>query len=138
MSRKQVGQSGQRLQRVLSIEIIISYLLRGGVIVSGTIIAFGWILHLFRGETEVLSQLLSGKSLNLSVPISLAEFMQGLQRVEPTVVIALGLRVLILLPVLRVILTVVAFMIEKDIIFVFLSSLVLTFLSIGIFFGKAL
>lgn len=75
-------------------ELLISTVLRGGVLVSGAII-LGGLAYFFLAK-------FSGHLLVLSFPHTLPTVFHALARGEPLAVIALGLLVLLATPVLRV------------------------------------
>jgi len=124
-------------------ELLISYVLRYGVILCGVVIAVGLALLLLHpaagGGPGFLAQVRhsSGGSPEM-VPTTLAAFATGLAALEPGTLISLGLLLLIALPVVRVALTVVIFLIQKDLSYFIITLIVLTVLLSGIFLGKAL
>jgi uncharacterized membrane protein len=133
-------------EKVWTLELWISYLLRGGVLLCGAVIALGLALSAWKssaagtaGLSEVLQQAFSGKEVDISaIPLASQDLLQRLMNFDPIGVMTLGLRILILLPIFRVFFTFLIFLTQKDFIFVLMSGLVLVFLGIGFFGGAAL
>jgi len=126
-------------------EIVISYVLRVGVILCATIIALGVLLTWTNSKSfdhfseHTLPALTSGQVISdISFPQSAAEFYAGLTTLNPSVIIAFGLFLLILLPVVRVALTVVLFFLERDYAYLSITLFVLCVLLSGLIFGKTL
>jgi uncharacterized membrane protein len=114
--------------RVRQAELLISQVLRGGVVLSALIISIGMVGVL----------LLHGNQASaLPVPDSLVTVWQGIQAGNPLAVVMAGLLVLLATPVLRVAVSVVAFALEGDIRYVVITSLVLLILLISFALGKA-
>lgn len=139
------NKNNGRNNKFFVLEIWISYLLRGGVILCGLIIATGWALELLYGGQNgdsapfFLKQLSSGQELKvMPVPVSFPDFLNEIHQLEPRAIIAMGLFCLISLPVLRVAFATVVFIVQKDFIFVAFSGAVLIILTFGLFYGKAL
>lgn len=131
------------LKKVGRFEILISQVLRGGTYLSGFVILGGWILSSLErkgpGQSSSLEHLLRGEILTISpVPPAFFSLLQQALHFVPSAVIALGIRCLLALPIARVVLTIVLFLVEKDYIFCLLSSLVFMTLCLGTFFGSAL
>lgn len=125
--------------KTIQAEIWISYLLRAGVLLSGAIIAVGWLLLTLSGKPSLLVALFQGKDLGfVPVPLTWWGLFSEVLTLNESSVIALGIRILISLPILRVILTTVVFLLQKDYLYVLLCGMVLVTLSVGIFWGKAL
>jgi uncharacterized membrane protein len=135
----------QRPESLVLTELAISYALRMGVLCCSAVFASGLILKLTRSSTqgpsskELLQKLTSGaESIPFFVPSSISDFMEGLRSGNSDTVIALGLILLIALPIIRVSMTVILFLIERDWIFLLITLIVLSVLLSGIIFGKAL
>jgi uncharacterized membrane protein len=113
------------------VEIIISQVLRGGVLLSAAIISIGVVLfyiHYFS---------VAGHAVDIgSFPHSLVSVAEGLVRGDPLAVIALGLLVLLATPVARVAVSIVAFGFERDWRYVVISTVVLLVLIISFLLGK--
>ncbi|MEO5970139.1 MAG: DUF1634 domain-containing protein [Bdellovibrionia bacterium] len=142
---KTVETKLDRSEALLVTEQWIAFVLRYGVILCALIISFGLVLRVFHlapvaGNSEqIVRDLTSGiVSKDIPVPRSLSEFLIGLSQASPDVFISLGLLVLIALPILRVSMTVVLFLIERDLIYLGITLFVLSALLTGVFMGKGL
>lgn len=112
-------------------ELIISNVLRGGVLLSATIIALGVILFYARAGA-------SGHTPpDRPFPSSLPAVGHGLAHGDPLAIIALGLLLLLATPVVRVAVSIVAFALEGDRRYVLITSLVLLILLASFVLGKA-
>jgi uncharacterized membrane protein len=113
------------------IEVIIGALLRTGVILAATVVLFGALVYLarhggevpnytaFRGEPETLR--------SVSAIVHSALGMSG------SAIIQLGLLLLIATPVARVLFSAIAFAIERDYMYVFITLVVLAILLYSLF-----
>jgi uncharacterized membrane protein len=115
----------------LNVEVLMSQVLKIGVWISAAIIGFGWVLGIVKGRP---TQALEAASQDPATHHLLA----GLTDFQPDAWINLGLMVLIGIPVFRVGLAIVLFALEKDRIYVFISSLVFAILLFSIYLGKVI
>lgn len=111
-------------------ELIISGVLRGGVLLSAGLIALGAILYYLRYATN-------GHPGTDTVPHTLNAVFTGLRTLDPISVIATGLLVLLATPVVRVAVSIVAFALERDRSYVIITTIVLLILLISFFSGHA-
>lgn len=109
-------------------EILLSHCLRYGVYTAAFIIAIGLILLAFN-----FSAFPTGETFT-TIPAVLA----GVAQFNPLAVISLGLLVLIFTPILRVAMSILIFLWEKDYLYVFITLFVLVILILSLAFGKAL
>ena len=110
---------------------IIGWILRGGVILSSTIILLGFLLLLAHSGGE------SGPGWSIGTfPHTLGQVWSGLLMFQPQAIIASGLLLLIVIPVATVITSVVAFAIERDRRFVVIACVVLAILITSMLIGK--
>lgn len=109
-------------EEMLKIERSIGYILRIGVIVSAVIILIGMLLLFFQPAND-------------QVPTDLWLIFQGVLKLNGEAFIMLGLFCLILTPVLRVVVSIVAFAKEKDYLYVIITLIALVILIIGMTFG---
>jgi len=110
-------------------EVVIAFILRAGVVISGTIIAVGILLYYLRVAT--------GKSLPAdTIPHTLPMVTRGLATGDPLAIITLGLLLLLLTPVIRVAVSIGAFAIEHDWRYVVITTIVLIILIVSFFLGK--
>lgn len=110
-------------------ELIISGVLRGGVLISAGLIAVGVAAFYARGVWR-------SPTAGSSFPHTIATVWQGALRGEPLAIIALGLLVLLATPVLRVIVSIGAFLLEGDRLYAAITALVLLILIVSFFLGR--
>ncbi len=106
-------------------ELVISGVLRGGVLLSVAVILAGVCYY--------YALRLLGHLPYTTFPDTLAEVGAGLKAAQPTAIITAGLLVLLATPVLRVAVSIVAFAIEKDRTYVIITAIVLAILLFSIF-----
>jgi uncharacterized membrane protein len=111
-------------------ELIISNVLRGGVLVSAGVIVLGVILFYARATRSAHGL------IDQPYPSSLAAVGTGLVHGDPLAIVALGLLLLLATPVIRVAVSVVAFALEHDRQYVLITLLVLFILLVSFFLGK--
>lgn len=137
ISESQSGQQSddeRRMSLVRQAELIISYVLRGGVLISAAVILVGVILFYTRsGSAEA----------PLSYPHSLGAVLPALASGSPLGIITLGLLILLATPVIRVAVSIAAFALEHDWLYIGVTLLVLTLLLssilvLGDIFGHSL
>ncbi len=114
-----------RPELVLRTELMISRVLRGGVLLSIAIIGLGIADFFFLR--------FAGRLPDATFPDSLATLMTGLRLAQPLAIASLGLMVLLATPVLRVAVSIPAFAIEGDWTYVRITTLVLAILLFSIF-----
>lgn len=126
-------------------ELAIAWVLRVGVLLAATVIGLGLLLRFVRPSHEHLSSaatvaaLVSGAhDQSFAPPRTLATFTRDVAALDPDAVMALGILLLIALPVVRVATTVAIFIIDRDRVFIAITLLVLMILLTGLFFGKTL
>ncbi len=111
-------------------ELIISVVLRGGVLLAAAIIALGALLF----YTRYLAA--GGRIGHLTYPHTVAGVFAGLAHGDPVAVITLGLLVLLLTPVLRVLVSVITFAMERDWPYTGITLLVFIILLISFLLGR--
>lgn len=120
-------------------ELVIAQLLRYGVLLCAAIMIFGIALLLLHpGTDSLLAQAMQGNAGLELAPKSFASFYEKLTVLEPNAVIALGFVLLVALPIVRVGLTIIIFIQERDYTYVAIASLVFGVLLLGIVLGKEL
>lgn len=125
--------SGGRARDTLrDAELVISYVLRGGVVVSGAIILAGVIAYYVRYGSAA-ARVRADRDFPHSVP----DVFGGLAHGDPLAIVTLGLLVLLITPVMRVLVSVLAFAIERDWRYVGITALVFVILIISFLLGKA-
>lgn len=108
-------------------EIVISKTLRVGVALSGAITCLGLMLFLVTGNSGYPGE---------SFPTSVAEILRGLENLKPYAVMLSGLFLLILTPVLRVGVSIITFVKEKDYMYAAITATVFIILIISFLLGK--
>jgi uncharacterized membrane protein len=130
---------------------VLSLVLRGGVIISACIIAFGMILFLLTGQSGYasLNSGASGNEVNqylsfhqtgngqLYFPTNPVEIWQGVTSLKPFALIMLGLVLLIATPILNVTVAAIEFIQQRNRAFSLISLFVLAVLVLSFFLGKA-
>ncbi len=123
--------------RVRKVELIISGLLRSGVITSIVLVVIGMVV-LFSTHPELLT---SSEQLHVitqpgaDFPHTLYDVFNGLRELNGEAIIAIGLFVLIATPVMRVAVSIFAFIYQRDRVFTAITSVVLLFLLLSFFLG---
>lgn len=112
-------------------ELIISHVLRWGVVLSAVIIAIGVITFYMKYSSDIARGL-----HDLTYPHSLATVTAGLAQGDPLAIIMLGLLVLLATPFMRVLVSIGAFALERDWRYVVITVTVLTILVISFFLGR--
>ncbi|HEX6540547.1 MAG TPA: DUF1634 domain-containing protein [Ktedonobacterales bacterium] len=115
-------------RRLRQAELIISHVLRGGVVVSAGIILLG-VLWFY------IQMAITGHT-TLTYPHSLSGIARRLGRGEPLALIALGLLILLLTPILRVAVSIITFAIERDWLYTGITLLVLIILLVSLLLGR--
>jgi len=128
----------------LHIELFISHLLRWGVGVSFAIVTLGIILLVLTGQTgyqsirlDDLNSIVKYQSGPPEYPNSVNDVLAGVLAFKSYALIALGLVILIAIPVMRVAVSVLAFFIERDWVYVAITAFVLLTLIFSFVFGVA-
>lgn len=124
MMNKDTQESSKEINEV---EIFVSKSLRFGVLVSGAVILLGLVLFLSSGE---------GGYPGDSYPTRLRDIFAGAFDMKPFGIILAGLVLLICTPIMRVGISALVFLKEKDWLYVGISAVVFLMLVSGFFFGK--
>ncbi len=120
--------SEDRDATVRKAELVISNILRLGVILSAAIVVVGVVMFYVR-------EAMFGADTR-SFPHSLSAVISGVAQGDARSVIVLGLLVLLMTPVLRVAVSIVAFALEDDWRYVVITSIVLIVLLLSFFLGR--
>ncbi|HWE04916.1 MAG TPA: DUF1634 domain-containing protein [Tepidisphaeraceae bacterium] len=120
------------------VEILISVLLRTGVVASLIVISAGMIVTFihhpdYARSSEQLARLTKPGG---AFPRSLGEMTAGLREFQGRAIVVAGLLLLIATPVMRVAVSIFAFVYEKDKVFVIVTSIVLALLLLSFFLGS--
>ena len=124
---------------VTRMELTISTLLRGGILLSLSIVLVGVVLMFahhpeYFHSRQTLNYLESGKH---EFPTSLRSIGEGVMQGQGRAVVMLGVLVLFLTPLVRVAASVITFAIEKDWTFTAITTVVLCFMILSLVLGKA-
>jgi len=119
-------QKTTKQQEMHQVEMMIGYILRIGVMVSAIVLVIGMVLMLIEGN---------GGYPNGVEPHSFAAIFAGVVSLKPYAIIMLGLFLLILTPTLRVAVSIYAFAVEKDRLYVWITTIVLVILIIASIIG---
>lgn len=124
--------------RVGQVEIVISNLLRIGVTASMAIVLAGLVLMFVHHPSYLRagSDLQRLTSPGAAFPHMLSEVADGLRTYRGQAVIAVGLMLLIATPIMRVAASVVAFAVERDLVYVVITSVVLAVLLTSFLLGR--
>lgn len=135
---------GARNQDLLRIELLIAQLLRAGVVLSFLILAIGIVAVVLTGQTgyeqirlDDVNSIVGYRTGHTPFPNSVTDIATGLVTFKPYAIIALGLVVLIAIPVLRVAVSVIAFARERDLLYVLITAFVLAMLILSFILGEA-
>jgi uncharacterized membrane protein len=113
------------------IEVIIGALLRTGVMLAASVVVFGAVVYLARHGHEVPNYtVFHGVPENLT---SMSAIIHGALGMSGSAIIQLGLLLLIATPVARVLFSAIAFALERDYLYVFITLIVLAILLYSLF-----
>jgi uncharacterized membrane protein len=140
MSLPQPGSSvaPEQEARVRRAELIISGILRTGVVTSLIVILAGSVLT-FLHHPQYLSSHSELERLTEpggAVPRTLAQVVAGIVSVQGQSIVAAGLLLLILTPVMRVAVSILAFVVQRDRTYVMITTVVLLLLLLSFFLGQ--
>jgi uncharacterized protein len=132
-SRSSEAERERQLSLVRQAELVISHVLRGGVLLSAAVILVGVALYYTQPQP-------GGAAATLAYPHSLGAVIPALTTGSPEAIITLGLLILLATPVVRVAVSIVAFALERDWMYVGITTLVLalllaSILALGSVFG---
>jgi len=125
-------------QRVRKVELAISALLRVGVLTSllvvliGTVVTFVHHPHYLSSRHDLVHLTRPGAEFPHSVPT----VVRGLQHSQGRAIVMAGILLLIATPVLRVAVSVLAFVYQRDRTFVVITSVVLALLLTSFLLGR--
>jgi uncharacterized membrane protein len=135
------GNDGQRpdSDSARKVELVISALLRAGVVTSLMIVLAGTALTFvhhpeYAGSRRELARL-TGPGAEF--PHSIPAVIRGIEHRQGRALVTAGLLLLIATPVLRVAVSTIAFAYQRDRTFVVITSIVLTLLMASFILGKA-
>ena len=106
-------------------ELLISDVLRGGVLISAATIILGVVGFFLERATNM--------AVPTTYPHAFANVLAGVERLDPLAIIVLGLILLLATPVVRVAVSIAAFAVEEDQTYVIITGLVFAILIFSIF-----
>jgi uncharacterized membrane protein len=117
------------------IEQVIGRLLQIGVLTAAVVVAIGGVLLLAQyGHMPASFQRFQGEEFSLK---SIGGIVQAVLRGDSRAIVQLGLVLLIATPVARVALTLGAFVVQRDRLYILTTGIVLTLLLYGLLWGRA-
>ncbi|WP_379130760.1 DUF1634 domain-containing protein [Paenibacillus sp. sgz500958] len=122
------GVKETAVSRIGEVELIVSKVLRIGVLISASVILLGLLKLLVTGV---------GGYPEGTYPVTLGGMLQGVADFKAVAIMQSGLFLLILTPVLRVASSLVVFLKEKDYLYVGITLIVFCILIISFLLGKA-
>lgn len=125
-------------RRVRKVELLISNLLRGGVIISLFLIVMGATLSFVRHPDYMRSPAVLRRltSPSAAFPRTVGQVLQGVRDFRGRAITVIGLMLLIATPVMRVAVSIAVFACERDRVFTTITSLVLALLLLSFVLGK--
>ncbi len=121
----------------VSLELLISQLLRSGVLVSIGFVVIGTLISFLRHPDYVSStESLERLTRPAEVPHGLSEVLGGVQAARGQALVMMGLLLLISLPVTRVGLSLLVFSYQRDRAFVTITGVVLALLLLSFLLGQ--
>lgn len=135
-SRRSRAEVDERVRRA---ELLIGSLLRGGVVISLTVVVAGVLLSFIHHADYVSSpsELQRLTRPGAAFPHTLRDVGNGLRELRGQSVVMVGLLLLIATPVMRVAVSTLIFIHERDWTFVAITSIVLLLLLTSFLLGKA-
>jgi uncharacterized membrane protein len=125
-------------------EVLLSQVLRAGVLLSAAIIILGvGMLFVKHSQSSYFSKGLQGllaypaSAASAPIDASISDVLSGLQSADPDAVISLGLLVLIATPIVRVAASVLLFLLQRDYRYVAITTFVLIVLLLALRIGTA-
>jgi uncharacterized membrane protein len=123
---------------LLVLELVVSNLLRYGVLLSALTILLGLALLVAHEGLRVFLAFPQSATLQAGVaPGSLIVLLSTVSFAHPAAIIDLGLVILIATPVFRVAASIVAFALERDWLYTWITAFVFAMLMIGFAIGRA-
>ncbi|HEX9067673.1 MAG TPA: DUF1634 domain-containing protein [Ktedonobacterales bacterium] len=113
-----------------SLETLISVVLRAGVVLSGALVALGGLLVVGR-------EWLAHSPPATEYPHSIAAVISGVAHGDGVAILTLGLLVLLATPIVRVALSLVGYVRERDWRYVVITAIVLSIITLSLLLGKA-
>jgi uncharacterized membrane protein len=144
MSAEKADNMPRHMESLTRMELVISYALRAGVLLSAGIILVGILSFALRQDTGYARVLPHHLQNILSFhqasgpgffPTSLSAVLQGAMAAKPYAIIGLGMLLLILTPIVRVALSALFFLALRDWLYLGITLFVLAVLMFSLFSG---
>jgi uncharacterized membrane protein len=134
------GASSNAEGRVLKVELVISNLLRAGVLISLMFVIVGTLISFIHHPDYLSSSsaLTALTRLSATFPHTLPDVGQDALSFRGQALVVLGLLLLIATPVMRVAISIIAFLLQGDRAFTFITLTVLCLLLLSFVLGSAL
>jgi len=117
------------------VEQLIGQVLRYGVLISGLVAIVGGIWYLYQHGSGIPNYTkFNGEPAGFT---SLTGIIEGLKTGSATEIIQLGVVVLIATPIIRIIFSLISFILEKDKLYIIITSIVLSIILFSMFGGLA-
>ncbi|MBS1519664.1 MAG: DUF1634 domain-containing protein [Bacteroidetes bacterium] len=117
------------------IQVIIGWILRGGVMVSMIFVFIGGIFFVYRhGHSIPDYKTFKGVPAFIS---SFSDILNGIATFKGQAIIQLGIIILIATPVIRVAFSAIGFLLEKDYLYIFITLIVLLIILASMISGHA-
>jgi uncharacterized membrane protein len=131
------GKSALNAEPIGQIELLISWLLRAGVVISLATVAAGLVLMFIHhpGYLYSVIDLQRLTSPGAAFPSTLREVADGLLAMRGQAVVVVGLLLLIATPIMRVAVSIAGFVLQRDRAFVVITSAVLALLLVSFLLG---
>jgi len=125
-------------ERTRRMELVISNLLRAGVLLSLVLVAVGTVVSYIHHPEYVSSpgELPQIIQAGASFPHTLQDVFTGVWNLQGRAIVMVGLLLLIATPVMRVAVSVLAFIYQKDRVYTLITFLVLCLLFLSFILGK--
>lgn len=118
------------------IQYIIGNLLRYGVWIALGVAALGGLIYLYRHEREIVHYG-SFVERDINIFVLIRDMLQDVSKGKGESIILLGIILLFLTPILRIIFSLIAFLFEKDYLYVGITLVVIGIICFSVFFGFA-
>jgi len=115
------------------LQSFIGNLLRIGVLVAMSIVIIGVVLYMFQYGHETIHY----SEFKADNVFALSNFWQGLSHGNSAAIMELGVIVLIIIPIARVLFTMIGFWLENDKMYTLIAFIVLCIIAYSLFFGVA-
>lgn len=124
--------------RLRAVELLISNVLRAGVVTSLVVIIFGTVVSFIHHPEYIASRpsLAHITRPGAAFPRTIDEVVAGVQQLHGQAFVTVGLLILIATPVMRVAVSIFAFAYERDWTFVLITTVVLALLLLSFALGR--